>query len=646
MQIFLHLRNKLIITFAIILFLPTLSIGWFSYTSAKKQIIEQQNSYAESSIEILDTNISHTLSSKISDINYLSKRLSTIPLKTEKDSKVREVLNDYVDGHDDVVMAYIGTMKNDMIRMPYFKYANNYVPSERDWFKNALNATDYSISSPYTSATSNELVVTISKKLDNNLGIVGIDLSIQQFDNLAKQIKIGDKGYLSIIDTNGKYISHPKKDLGSNIEKNIATLINNKNDTENMHTKMKKNDLTEWKIIATTNKNEAVAIANKTWSTIITVLIISLVLGGILVSYIIMSIVRPITILRESALKISDGDLTVNIQIKAKDEIGELAQAFIAMKHHLSTLLLQLKEQTNILKQSTSNMTTSTNQNSASSQEISSAIHEITLSAEQQMNHVDLTNESIKNIEAGILGITDDTAEVTELAQAAHEKAIDGGNSIGNTVEKMASIDQAVHDTDYKVRALYDRTKEIGSILEIIRSIADQTNLLALNASIEAARAGEHGKGFAVVADEVRKLAESSQQSARQIEGLIHAVQNDTRETVSIMQETMNHVTAGKEVAQNTADKFKDIISSMQEITPRIENMSATSEEISATITEVAQASLQLADLAKDTAAASEEVSASAEESLSSTENMEKTSNDLAELSVQLQKLIQQFKLS
>ncbi|MBQ0141136.1 MAG: methyl-accepting chemotaxis protein [Kurthia sp.] len=644
------LRNKLIIIFSIILFIPTLSIGWSSYTSAKKQIIEQQNNYAASSVEILNTNITHTLSSKIDDINYLANRVASLPLKTAENSEVRKVLDDYVESHTDVAMAYIGTTSNDMIRMPFFEYDSDYIPSERDWFKNALNEGNYSISPPYTSATSNELVITISKKLENNQGVVGIDLSIQQFNTLAKEIKIGDKGYLSIVDTENKYISHPKKELGSTIEKNIASLMNGKRDAEkeiaNTHAILKTNNLTDWKIIATTYTSEATAIANKTWATTGTVLAIAFILGGLLVTFVIISIVRPIKKLRSSALQISEGDLTVTVDVSTKDEIGDLANAFIIMKKQLTTLLMQLNEQSNVLQQATHTMNANTVQNSASSQEISSAIHEITLSAEQQMNHIDQTNLSISEIENGVLGITDDTAQVTELAQVAHEQAIDGGKSIQNTVTKMSVINDAVHETDYKVRALYDRTKEIGSILEIIRSIADQTNLLALNASIEAARAGEHGKGFAVVADEVRKLAESSQQSARQIEGLIKAVQADTGETVTIMQETMNHVKDGTQVAQDTAEKFKDIIVSMQDITPRIENMSATSEEISATIAEVSQSSLQLADLAKDTAAASEEVSASAEESLSSTENMEKTSQELKDLSIELQKSIQQFKLS
>lgn len=648
MKLLQNLRNKLIFIFAIILFIPTLSIGLSAYSSAENQIITQQTNYSQSSIDVLNTNITNSVSSKVNDINYLAKRLSTVPLELDKEAKVREVLDEYVNSHGDVLMAYIGTNDNKMIRMPYFEYGSDYVPSERDWFKSASNSNDYTISPTYKSATSDNLVVTISKKLDNNRGIVGIDVSINEFNKLANAMKIGEKGYLSIVDTNNTYISHPTKELGSSVEKNVVSLLSGSKEQQTsneLNTQFKTNDLTDWKIIGTTYNSEAQAIAKNTWTTIIIVLVISVLLGSALVGYMILSIVRPINKLRDSALQISEGDLTVAIDVQSKGEIGELANAFMTMKNHLAALLTQLNEQTMILQQSADSMSATTNQNSASSQEISSAIHEITLSTEKQMLHIEQTNDSIQEIEQGVLGITTDTTHVTELSLTARDQAIDGGTSIRNTVEKMAVIQEAVSQTDTKVRALYDRTKEIGSILEMIHSIADQTNLLALNASIEAARAGEQGKGFAVVAEEVRKLAESSQQSARQIEGLIHSVQDDTRETVAIMENTMQHVNSGTEVAQQTATKFETIIISMQDITPRIESMSATSEEISATIAEVTHASLQLADIAKDTAAASEEVSASAEESLSSMENMENTAKDLQTLAQQLQHLIKQFKL-
>lgn len=645
----MRLRTKLISAFTLILLIPTLIIGWVSYLSSKEQILEQQNIYAKSSTDILDLSITNSISAKVNEINYLADRLSEVPLDSKKNSSTRLILNEYVEGHKDIVMAYVGTAQNDMIRMPYFNYGSDYKPTERSWYTSVVDTNNHSVSSPYTSASSGDLVVTVSKKLTNGLGVVGIDISINEFMTMANDVKIGKHGFLSIVDTSGAYISHPKVDIGTQVNSTIADLVSGKRSLEktvdDLHYVYKTNNLTDWKIIGTTYNSEAKEIAGESWSTILFVLISSFILSGIAIFFIIRSIVKPIKRLRNNAIKISSGDLTIPIEVTSKDEIGDLAIAFNQMKDNLSSLIIDLKNQTNLLQSSAANMSSHTSENIASSQQISSAMQEVTVSTENQMQNIELVTTSFSEIETSMYNITEDTTEVTALTVSTHELAKDGGVSIQNTVDQMHSIQQSIQFTDSKIRLLYDRTKEIGSILEMIRSIADQTNLLALNASIEAARAGEHGKGFAVVADEVRKLAESSQSSARQIESLIHAVQNDTSETVSMMQETLTFAEKGSSIANETAMKFINIISSMEEITPRVESMSAASEEVTTTINEVTLSAQKLGDLAKDNAAASEQVSASAEESLNSMEHLETTSQDLLDLSEKLQTLIQQFKL-
>lgn len=646
----LRLRNKLIIVFLTILLVPTISLGYFAYSDAKKQIIEQQNVAAQSSSIMLNTNISNSLSSKIADLDYLVERISPLPLSTAKNTDVRTVLNEYVQSHSDITMAYVGTSKNDMIRMPYFDYGSDYKPTERDWYKAAIDTSDYLISQPYTSATSGDLVITISKKIPSSDAVVGIDMSLQEFNTIASEIAIGENGFLSIVDEKNNYISHPKHKLGSVVDEQLAELLTQNAEvtqsTNQITQKYSVNDITGWKIISNVYDQEAEDIAQSIWNKIIWVLVISIICIAVISYFVIRSIVNPITTLRSNALKISEGDLTVKIDTRGNNEIAELAQAFQTMQQQLATLIIQLQTQAQSIQKSADELSATSSENSASSQQISHATQSVAASTEQQIIYIDQSNESINEIAQGVTGIAEDASQVTELSVIAQEHALDGGQHIQKTVEKMTAINQAVEVTGSKIRNLYDTTKEIGSILSMIHAIADQTNLLALNASIEAARAGEHGKGFAVVANEVRQLAENSQRSARQIEELIKTVQHDTKLTVELMQETMQHVSDGTSVAQDTAVRFSTIIDSMKDITPRMENMTAASEEIAATITTVTQSSIQLADLAKDTAAASEEVSASTEESLTSMENMEDTAQNLLQLAEDLQQLIQKFKLS
>lgn len=644
----MQLRTKLILAFVIILIVPILSVGWFSVQSAKNQIIEQQKINANSSIEVLNTNITHAISLKTHDLEYLADKLASTSLKSKKDSDTRKILDEYVNSHSDVAMAYVGTTEGEMIRMPFHSYPSDYDPRERPWYA-STKGVNYSISDPYKSATDDQLVITLSKELPNGKGVVGIDLSIDSFHAIASEVAIGKKGFVSIVDKNDQYISHPKKELGAKVEKEINQLTSGKREEEKtigeMRVLYKTNNLTDWKIIGNTYISEADQSTSVIYKTNIIVIIVSFLLGGIMIYFVIRSILVPIRKLTKSANTISKGDLTQKIDVLSNDEVGRLGQAFDQMQKHLINLLTDLKSHTTTVQESADLLSASTSQNIASSQQISSAIQQVTVNNEQQTNQVGQSNEALREISKGTTNIATGAAHVSDLTTTASEQAIDGGHSIQNTVDKMNTIHDAVNHTDTKIRALYDRTKEISSILEMIHSIADQTNLLALNASIEAARAGEHGKGFAVVAEEVRKLAESSQQSAGQIEKLIFAVQGDTSDTVKIMQETIEHAQTGTLVAEETAQKFEAIIMSMQNIAPKMEDMSAISEEIAATITTMVSGSQTFVDAANDNAAASEEVAASSEEALASMESMERTAQELQQLSEEVQQLVNKFKL-
>ncbi|OFC91152.1 putative methyl-accepting chemotaxis protein [Bacillus wiedmannii] len=187
------------------------------------------------------------------------------------------------------------------------------------------------------------------------------------------------------------------------------------------------------------------------------------------------------------------------------------------------------------------------------------------------------------------------------------------------------------------------RTQQIDKALDAITNIAEQTNLLALNASIEAARAGENGKGFAVVAAEVGNLAEQSKASADEINHLILAIQQDTKDTVDAMQKGQQKASEGKETANKANQAFSSIMVAINKITSQIQEVSAATEEMSAGTEEVNASMSSVSESATQVAKETTQTVQSIQLQAASIEEISNQSNKIKEKVEALSVLVSQF---
>lgn len=234
--------------------------------------------------------------------------------------------------------------------------------------------------------------------------------------------------------------------------------------------------------------------------------------------------------------------------------------------------------------------------------------------------------------------------KLKNLANNSIQEAYVGGKSVEKVVEQMNEMSVSVEKSQEMMQALDKRSNEVNSILTIITTIAEQTNLLSLNASIEAARVGEHGKGFAVVANEVKQLATQSQESAQNIYSIISAMNEDTKNTVALMQQIANQVNNGVVVSTDALVKFNQIINSLEQVLPQIEKVSSTIQQVSASIQETTAHVNEVAVAAEQNASTSEHVASSAEQQLLAIEDISSSAQALTELATELQSMISKFK--
>jgi methyl-accepting chemotaxis protein len=202
------------------------------------------------------------------------------------------------------------------------------------------------------------------------------------------------------------------------------------------------------------------------------------------------------------------------------------------------------------------------------------------------------------------------------------ETANQGGTVMQAAAATMEKISAATSSVSEKMASLAHRSEEIGKVVNVIQEISEQTNLLALNAAIEAARAGEHGRGFAVVAGEVRRLAERTKGATEEIAGTIRSIQDETRETLQVMQESRTAVETGMEETAHARRSLEAIIESSKQVEHQIHLIATAATEQTSASGEISESAGQISQL-------SSENTQVAEQAVEALKNLSSMANDL-----------------
>jgi methyl-accepting chemotaxis protein len=381
------------------------------------------------------------------------------------------------------------------------------------------------------------------------------------------------------------------------------------------------------------------------YATLITV-ILCLLLGAIGVWLFSNHISRPIISIAAEAQKVATGDLTSDgLNVRNRDEIGKLAAAFHTMSSNLGALVKQVLDSSDQVSAATQVLRTSIDETSKASRHIAGSTQEIAAGIDSQAASTKQSSTAVEEMAKGIGQIAGNASLAFETSVRSKNEAEQGYAMISQSIHKMQSVQLAVDDIAAVMETLDKRSREIGSIVEMISGMAKQTGLLSLNASIEAARAGEHGRGFAVVAAEVKKLAEMSRNASDQVAELVHQVQSDIASAVSSAMTGKSEFHGGIRMIEQTGEVFEQIVQSVQDAAAQIEEVSAAAQQLSAGSEQIHASLQELERIAAQSAESVEMISAATEQQIATMEEIAHSSDALSKMADELKETAHRFKL-
>ncbi|HEY5575140.1 MAG TPA: methyl-accepting chemotaxis protein [Clostridiaceae bacterium] len=550
----------------------------------------------------------------------------------------------------------------------------NYDPTTRDWYKEAVKQGKLIYTAPYKDAFSGKMVITIAEPVKSGgeiIGVTGADIFVDYLTNLTTKAKSGEGSYGFLLDGSKNFIVHENNlfqptvagssNFGTVLDGRFSAIAGKLDGSNNTVTIVQdydgiskyyvtsKIDTTGWTFGFAVPESQVMQPLKSLQSQFIIYIGLSIIIMIMLLIWLLGRTFKPLNLMISKVERIARGDFTKDEKQASHysdDEIGRLNMSINNMQGELRSFMVGLMGSAQNL--------------SASAEELSATVEELTSKAISIKESVDDIADGVQDSSAASQEISASMEEVDSSINVLSQKALEGSNNASGAKVRALDVKEKSDKAIEATRKIYDEKKnkmmkaiEDGKVVENIKmmadaiaNIADQTNLLALNAAIEAARAGEHGRGFAVVAEEVRKLAEQSSQAVSSIQETISQVQSAFRSSIDTSSDILafinNDVNKQFDAYSTTGKQYysdSDFVSKMSD------EIASMSEEITATVEQVNGAIQNLSESAQVSNEKTESIKENIDETTKAIEQVAYTAQDQAEMAQLLNEMVQKFKI-
>ena len=522
----------------------------------------------------------------------------------------------------------------------------------------ARNSIYAYFSKPYYSKDFDKTIITVSQEIKHsdgtNYGTVGMHIDFSEITDFVQGIGLLNTGFVVLADEDGnilvnndnnKYVTDSVSGLNcwstvkglTDADYDKAFSFDENINGEKVHVVTSKDAITGWTLVGFISSKETSATTNKMISNTVIFSIIAFVIGIGIALAVTASMTKEIKKVSGHMKDVAGGDLTDRIDVKKKNEFGDLENNFNNMVENMAVLIKGVEEKSGVIVDASAKIAGVSKSTTETVGQVSEAIQSVAVGASGQADSTQTATQEVENLadrlketKAYVTDISDMSVETQKLSNKGltivDELITKGQRSIDNSKISKAVVSEMVSSIE-----------KINFISDAITEITEQTNLLSLNASIEAARAGESGKGFAVVADEIRKLAEQSQQSTDEIKEIVNEITIKSQQVEQTMDESVGIIEEQNVSIKDAKELFNTISDSVNGLKEGLDNITQLNEAMDTNRSNVVSKMEDVAAVATETAAASEEVTASAVD-------VEQTMHDLNEFTVELDNIAEALK--
>ncbi|HHW4402196.1 methyl-accepting chemotaxis protein [Aeromonas hydrophila] len=527
-------------------------------------------------------------------------------------------------------LTYFGSTQGVMTRQDPSLNTGNYDPRERPWYQDAVKAGQLIVTAPYVSVTMQKLVVTLSEPVLHQgelVGAVGANLALDKLIDEVLAMQVQGEGYAMLLDSSGLIVGHPNKELAL---KQIAELSPDLSAATFQQWGRENNELhaatldgrdvllavqpvagTDWLLAMVMYRDVLEApLASLLWQLVGLTLVLMLVFSALLTAmfkYLFADLGRVAGALHDIAH--GEGDLTVHINTRSKDEVGQLAESFNQFVARLHGIVSRLRDVTVEL--------------AAQSRAQAAGAQSRSQRVRQQQDEIVMVATAVTEMASATQEIAGNAEFAATTSGDAVKLAVAGQSQVGQSQRSITGLADEVADASQIIVELDAHAQKISGILATISGIAEQTNLLALNAAIEAARAGEQGRGFAVVADEVRVLSRRTHDSTDEIQQMIETLQQTTRRAVSGMETSRQLAGTSVEDAESANLSLGQINEAIGAISDMATQIAAAAEEQTSVTSEISRNTENIRHVSQELAEQANQEAAQAAELKGLTERLE-----------------------